>query len=93
MARSTTKLYEADVAGVKTAYYMVEGQFIFDTGPLTRYGILIRRADGEQAEFTDVFGSDTEARKFIRRLFRCKVTPATLGDVVYDHLCRDDMTV
>lgn len=93
MERSTKKLYEADVAGMKTAYYMVEGRFTFDTGSLTRYGVLIRRADGDEAEFPDVFGSALQARQFIRRLYRHKVTPATLGDIVYDHLCREDIRV
>lgn len=87
MELGTDKRLEASVAGAAVGYFVVETRVALEGGAVQRYGVAVERA-GERASFGDVFATEEEARGFLDELCRGQVTPVTLGDVVYDRLCR-----
>lgn len=92
MENETHKLFESEIAGAAVSYSLSECEIATDTGTHRRFGVCIERA-GERAEYPDIFSTPKEARDFLATLHRCEVTPTTLGDIVYDYLCRDDLAV
>lgn len=93
MEKETHKLFESEIAGAAVVYSVAECRVTTDTGVHRRFGVSVERAGGEIAEYTDIFPTPEEARDFLATLRRCEVTPVTLGDIVYDHLCREDIHV
>lgn len=92
MDPASQKLFSAEIAGMTVDYYLIECEVDTDTGTYRRYGVALDCSDGRREEFPDIFSAFGEAAEFLSTLRRCEVTPTTLGDIVYDHLCQEDMT-
>lgn len=93
METETQKLLHSEIAGMAVSYSVAECDVTTDTGTYRRFGVCVECAGGERAAYPDLFSTPEEARDFLAILHRCEVTPTTLGDIVYDYLCRDDIAV
>lgn len=87
MKRVTEKLFESEIAGTAACYELAQCTIVTDTGPHRRFGVCVEMS-GERAIFPDIFPTGQEARSFLATLCKAQVTPATLGDIVYDYICQ-----
>lgn len=91
METTLKRHYKAHVAGMPVSYYLTGCEVATDTGVHKRYGVAVECSDGQRAEYPDIFADSGGAADFLATLCRCGVTPVTLGDIVYDYLCREDV--